>query len=100
MLHITGVPLRRRVHSEFARARLTEAAYDAAMDALHPALQEVSSADERTWLREALARPLHLAVEAALDVLAIELDVALEDAPVSLRRKIEGTPRWRIPGWE
>jgi hypothetical protein len=100
MLLITGIPLRRRVRSEFARTRLTEAACDAAMDALHPALREVSSVDERIWLREALARPLHLAVEAALDVLAIELDVALEDAPVSLRRKIEDTPRWRVSGWE
>ncbi len=100
MLLVTGIPLHRRVRSEFARTRLTEAAYDAAMDALHPALHEVSSVDERTWLREALARPLHLAVEAALDMLAIELDVALEDAPVSLRRKIEDTPRWRVPGWK
>lgn len=100
MLLITGVPLLRRVHSEFARTRLMEATYDAAMDALHPALHEVSSVDERTWLREALARPLRLAVEAALDVLAIELDVALEEAPVSLRRKIEDTPRWRASGWE
>lgn len=100
MLLITGTPLPRRVRSEFARTRLTEATYDAAMDALHPALHEVSSVEERIWLREALTRPLHLAVEAALDVLAIELDVALENAPVSLRRKIEDTPRWRVSGWE
>jgi hypothetical protein len=97
---ITGITVRRRVRSEFARTRLTEAAYDAAMDALHPALHEVTRFDERVWLRTALAKPLHLAVEAALDVLAIELDVALEEAPPSLRRKIEETPRWRVSGWE
>jgi len=97
---ITGIPLHRRVHSEYARARLTEAAYDAAMDALHPALHEVSSVDERGWLRDVLARPLHLVVESALDVLAIELSVALEDAPPSIRRKIEETPHWRVSGWE
>lgn len=97
---ITGIPLSRRVHSEFARTRLSEAAYDAAMDALHPVLHDVSSPQERAWLREALAGPLHRAAEAAIDVLAIELDVALEDAPASLRRKLGDTPPRRVPGWE
>jgi hypothetical protein len=96
---ITGVPVHRRVHTEYARARLTEAAYEAAMDALHPALQEVANVEERAWLRDALAEPLRLAVESALDVLAIELSLALDDAPLNLRRKIEETPRWRVSGW-
>jgi hypothetical protein len=100
MLLITGIPLRRRVRSEFARTRLTEAAYDAAMDALHPALHEVTSLDERAWLRDALARPLHRAVESALDVLAVELAHTLDSAPLSIRRKVEETPRWRASGWE
>ena len=99
MLLITGLPLHRRVRTEFARARLTEAAYDAAMDALHPALHEVTSAEEKAWLRDALAGPLGLAVEASLDVLAVELAHMIERAPVSVRRKIEETPRWRGIGW-
>ena len=100
MTLITGVPLHRRVHTEYARARLAQATYEVAMDALHPALHEVTSSDERVWLRTALAKPLDLAVGAALDMLAIELDAALEEAPPSLRRKIEETPRWRVSGWE
>jgi hypothetical protein len=100
MLLITEAPLKLRVRSEYARCRLTEAAYDAALDALHPALHEVTSADERSWLREALAGPLALAVEAALDVLVTELGHMVDDAPPALRRKIEQTPRWRTPGWE
>jgi hypothetical protein len=97
---ITGIPVHRRVHTEFARARLTQAAYEAAMDALHPALHEIATGEERGWLRDALAKPLRLAVDSALDVLAIELSIALDDAPASLRRKIEETPRWRVSGWE
>jgi len=100
MTLITGIPLHRRVHTEYARAHLRQAAYDAAMDALHPALHEVANVEERAWLRDALAKPIHLAVESALDVLAIELSLALGDAPPSLRRKIEETPRWRVAGLE
>jgi len=100
MLLITGVPLNRRVRTEYARARLTEATYEAAIDALHPAVHEVMNEEERAWLRGALADPLRLAVDAALDVLVIELGRALEDAPPSLRGKIDTSPRWRLPGWE
>ena len=100
MLLITGIPLHRRVRTEYARMRLSEAAHDAAIDALHPALHEISSPEERAWLSEALAGPLQLAVDAALDVLAVELAHTVEAAPDSLRRKIEEAPRWRVAGWE
>lgn len=100
MLLTTGIPLNRRVRTDYARARLTEATYEAAVDALHPAVHEVINEEERTWLREALAEPLRLAVDAALDVLVIELGRAIEDAPPSLRRKLDTSPRWRLAGWE
>ena len=97
---LTGIPLNRRVRTDYARARLTEATYEAAVDALHPAVHEVINEEERAWLREALAEPLRLAVDAALDVLVIELGRTIEDAPASLRRKLDTSPRWRLAGWE
>lgn len=96
MAIIAGVPLTRRVHSAYARARLTEALHDAALDAIHPAVGEITSRDERTWLRDALEGPIGVAVEAALDVLAAELEDAFHDAPESLLGKIDATPRHRV----
>jgi hypothetical protein len=99
MVLVTALPLHRRVRTSFARARLGEAAYEVAMDALHPALHEITTADERAWLEDALADALGAAAEAALDVLEVELGNVLEEAPASVRRKIEETPRWRVTGW-
>jgi hypothetical protein len=55
MLLITGVPLNRRVRTEYARARLTEATYEAAIDALHPS----SAGRSRTHRHPCGARSIH-----------------------------------------
>lgn len=74
MVVIAGVGVGRRVHTAYARSRLMQACYEAALDTVHPAALELASAEERAWLREALERPTSAAAEAALDVLAARLE--------------------------
>jgi hypothetical protein len=74
-LTISGVALGHRVHSAFARDRLGQALHEVALDVLHPS--PTLGAAERDWLRDALARPIHIATEAALGTFAAELEQAL-----------------------
>ncbi len=77
---VDGVALACRIHSSYARARLSEALHDIALDAVHP--NPRLTAGERDWLRAALARPIRIATEAALGTLSAELERALEDADI------------------
>jgi hypothetical protein len=75
---IDGVALRHRVRSDYGRDRLTEAVYLVALDAVRPCAVELTRQTERDWLNHAMERPIRLAVDAALDTLARELDGALD----------------------
>jgi hypothetical protein len=84
MASIHGVPLHRRVHSAYGRARLAEAAYIVALDAIHPCAAEITREADRDWLNHAIERPIRHAVDSALDTLARELDEVLDGAPGEL----------------
>ena len=79
-VRVDGVPLGGRVHSAFARDRLAQALHEIAIDALR--LPATMSREEAARRRDALARPIHIAAEAALGTLAAELERALVDQDV------------------
>jgi hypothetical protein len=84
-VRVDGVPLGGRVHSAFARDRLAQALHEIAIDALR--VPATLSRRDAARLREALARPIHVATEAALGTLAAELERALVDQDVVPARR-------------
>ena len=83
-VRVDGVPLGGRVHSAFARGRLAQALHEIAIDALHP--PTTMSRADAARLRDALARPIRIASEAALGTFAAELERALVDHDVVVAR--------------
>ena len=75
----------RHVVSEHARDRVTKALYEAVVDGLEFGPRDLARADDREWIRGALAIPLQEATDAALEVLAWSVSRALERAPDDLR---------------
>ena len=85
MLVIDGVPIRRRLGSDYARARLAEALFEIAREGMDPAVAAPGAAAARAWLRAALESPITRASEAALDRFCAELELAALDAPEAVR---------------
>jgi len=70
-----------RLSSSYARARLAEALYEIVLDGLHPCPRSLPDPADRAWLREALARPIEVATDEALQVLVARTLDAFGDAP-------------------
>jgi hypothetical protein len=85
MLVIDGVPIRRRLGSAYARARLAEALFDIAREGVDPLLVGPSAPAARAWLRVALEQPITRASDAALDRFCAELEVLALSAPAHVR---------------
>ncbi len=85
MITIDGVPLRRRLGSAYAQARLAEALYEIALEGLDPALAGPDAPHARAWLRVALERPITMASGAALDRFCGELELLADGAPPPVR---------------
>lgn len=85
MLAIDGVPIRRRLGSAYAQARLAEALFEIAREGMDPAFAGPDAQAARAWLRVALERPITRATEAALDRFCAELDLAALQAPAHVR---------------
>jgi hypothetical protein len=82
MLTIDGVPIRRRLGSAYAQARLAEALYEIALEGLDPSLTGPAA---HAWLRVALERPITRATDAALDRFCGELELLAPGAPAAVR---------------
>ena len=99
MLVIDGVPIRRRLGSAYARARLAEALFEIAREGMDPALIGPAAPASRAWLRVALEQPIGRASDAALDRLCAELELVALGAPAHVREALgvtqagEATPR-------
>jgi hypothetical protein len=85
LLIIDGVPIRRRLGSAYARARLAEALFEIAREGMDPALGGPSAAAGRAWLRVALEQPIGRASDAALDRFCAELELVALGAPAGIR---------------
>jgi hypothetical protein len=74
----------RHVASEYARDRVTKALYAAVVDGLEFGPRDLPLAEDRDWIRGAIAVPLQEASDAAIQVLASSVGRALERAPNDL----------------
>ena len=92
MLIIAGVPIRRRIGSAYARAKLAEALFEIAREGMDPALAGPTAAAGRAWLRVALEGPIARASDAALDRFCSELEVVALGAPAHVQEAL-GTMR-------
>ena len=71
----------RHVGTEFARDRVIRALHDAVRDGLEFGPRDLPLAEDREWIRGAIAIPLQDAADAALEVLAASIARALEHSP-------------------
>lgn len=79
----------RHVGTEFARDRVIRALHDAVRDGLEFGPRDLPLAEDREWLRGAIAIPLQEATDAALDVLAASIARALERSPTGWLDRFE-----------
>jgi hypothetical protein len=91
VLVIDGVPIRRRLGSAYARARLAEALFEIAREGMDPALAGPTAAAGRAWLRVALEEPIARASDAALDRLCAELELVAMGAPSHVQEALGST---------
>lgn len=74
----------RNIASEYARDKVAKALYAAVVDGLEFGPRDLPLAEDREWIREAIAAPLQEASDAAIQVLASSVGRALERAPNDL----------------
>jgi hypothetical protein len=74
----------RHLASEYARDKVAKALYEAVVEGLEFGPRDLPQADDRDWIRGAIAHPLQEASDAAVEVLAWSVSRALERAPNGL----------------
>ena len=74
----------RHITSEYARDKVAKALYEAVVEGLEFGPRDLPQAEDRDWIRGAIAHPLHEASDAAVEVLAWSVSRALERAPNGL----------------
>ena len=83
------------VVTAYARDQVSKALYEAVRAGIASGPCDLSSPDDREWIRAAIAVPLQEATQAALDALRQSIDRALQEAPDGLLGRVElgHTPR-------
>ena len=79
----------RHVASKYARDKVARALYAAVVEGLEFGPRDLPLAEDREWIREAIAAPLQEASDAAIEVLASSVGRALERAPSDLLERYE-----------
>jgi hypothetical protein len=74
----------RNIASDYARDKVAKALYAAVVDGLEFGPRDLPLAEDRDWIREAIAAPLQEASDVAIQVLASSVGRALERAPNDL----------------
>ena len=74
----------RNLASEYARDKVAKALYAAVVDGLEFGPRDLPLAEDREWIRGAIAVPMQEASDAAIQVLASSVGRALELAPNDL----------------
>ena len=81
--------LNRHLSTQYARDQVGRALFDVVVDGMEFGPCALPTADDRDWLRGALAVPLHEATDVALDVLAWRISQLLDGAPEPLRDRFD-----------
>jgi hypothetical protein len=85
----------RHVDTEYARDKVAKALYEAVIEGLELGPRDLPMAEDRQWIRGAMAVPLQEATDAALEVLAGSVTRILEAAPTGLLDRFEGSHHLR-----
>jgi hypothetical protein len=90
----------RRIATVHNRDTVMHALYDVLCDGIDFGPRDLPTADDRQWLRGALAVPIHEATEVALHALVWHMAEAIERAPSTIRGRFERSHDGEELGWE
>jgi hypothetical protein len=96
----TSTALERGIATDHARDRVARALYEVLVDSVDFGPCDLPTAEDREWIRGAIAAPISEATEVALEELAARLAAALERAPNGLMARFDASHRWDELGWE
>jgi hypothetical protein len=94
------VVVERLLTTTYARDRVAEALYEVLLDGLTCSPCDLPAADDREWIRGALAIPIQDTTAAALRSLVWEMACVLENAPDGLLERLDRSHRRTELGWE
>jgi hypothetical protein len=90
----------RQINTEHARDNVAHALYEVLVEGMEFGPCELPDAEDREWIRGAMAVPLQEATEAALRSLSHGMTRTMEQAPAGLLERFERSHRWQALGWE
>jgi hypothetical protein len=90
----------RLLTTSYARDRVAEALYEVLLDGFTGAPRDLPEANDRDWIRGALAVPIQQTTSAALRALVWEMTRALSEAPQGLLERLDRAHRRSEFGWE
>lgn len=79
----------RHIGTAFARDRVIRALHEAVRDGLEFGPRDLPLAEDREWIRGAIAMPLQEATDAALEALAAAIARVLERSPIGFLDRFE-----------
>jgi hypothetical protein len=82
-----------RVVTAFARDRVAQALHEAIVAGLDIGPCALPQPADREWIREAIAAPIQLSTDAALEALRRALAQSFQEAPPDLIRRLETSQR-------
>ena len=89
-----------RLDTEFARDKLAKALYEVILDSVGYGPRDHPTAEDRAWIRDAIATPIKETTEVTLYLLASHLALALEHAPSGVIHRFNATEATDDFGWE
>ena len=98
--HQRLLAIERQITTEFARTKIAGALYEVLREGMEFGPCDLPEAEDREWIRGAMAVPLQEATSAALESLAWGMTRAFERAPNGLLARFEQSHRWQELGWE
>ena len=90
----------RLLTTSYARDRVAEALYEVLLEGLTCSPCDLPAADDREWIRGALAVPIQDTTAAALRSLVWEMACAIENAPEGLLERLDRSHLRTELGWE
>ena len=89
-----------RIVTEYGRDKVAKAVYEVLLEGLRFGPGDLPTAEDRDWLRGAMAVPIQEATDAALEVLAWAMVRTLERSPGDLLGRYERSHLPEETGWE
>jgi hypothetical protein len=92
--------IERHITTDYARGKVATAFFEVILDGLEYGPRDLPTAEDREWIRGAIAMPIQDATELALHDLARRLAKALERPPEALLARYDASPAGEEVGSE